>query len=69
MLRLLVIPILGLAPAIFWLWLIYRRDKYRPEPKGLVIRTFLLGIAVVIPVALIEVLLALPLLNVTALAE
>jgi RsiW-degrading membrane proteinase PrsW (M82 family)/RNA polymerase subunit RPABC4/transcription elongation factor Spt4 len=69
MLKLLVIPILGLAPAIFWLWLIYRRDKYRPEPKRLVIRTFLLGIAVVIPVALIEVLLALPLLNVTDLAE
>jgi RsiW-degrading membrane proteinase PrsW (M82 family)/RNA polymerase subunit RPABC4/transcription elongation factor Spt4 len=60
MLQLLLIPVLGLAPGIFWLWLIYRRDKYRPEPKGLVIRTFLLGMATVIPVLLVEVLLALP---------
>ncbi|MDD5287738.1 MAG: PrsW family glutamic-type intramembrane protease [Dehalococcoidales bacterium] len=58
--QLLVIPILGLAPGIFWLWLIYRRDKYRPEPKGLVIRTFLLGMASVLPVLIIEVALALP---------
>ena len=62
MLELLLIPVIGLAPGIFWLWLIYRRDKYRPEPKGLVIRAFLLGIVAVIPVMLVEVLLALPLI-------
>ena len=60
MLKLLLIPVLGLAPGIFWLWLIYRGDKYRPEPKRLVIRTFVLGMVAVIPVLFIEVLLFLP---------
>lgn len=60
MLELLLIPVLGMAPGIFWLWLIYGMDKYRPEPKGLVLRTFLLGIAVVIPVAFVESLLMIP---------
>ena len=56
----LLIPVLGLAPGIFWLWLIYSRNKYHPEPKRLVIRTFLLGMAVVIPVAFVELALMLP---------
>jgi RsiW-degrading membrane proteinase PrsW (M82 family) len=54
------ILVLALTPGIFWLWLIYRWDKYQPEPRLLVIRTFLLGMVVVIPVALLEVVLALP---------
>ncbi len=45
---------LAFSPGIFWLWLIYTRDKYRPEPRLLVIRTFLLGAAVSVPVTLIE---------------
>ena len=45
----LLIPVLGLAPGLFWLWLIYRGNKYRPEPKRLVIRTFLFGMAATIP--------------------
>jgi len=45
---------LAFSPGIFWLWLIYRRDKYRPEPRALVIRTFLLGAAVALPVSLVE---------------
>lgn len=53
----IAIFILALTPGIFWLWMAYRWDKYQPEPKWLVIRTFLLGMAVVIPVALIEWLL------------
>ena len=50
----LAILILGFTPGIFWLWIIYSRDKYRPEPRKLVIRTFLIGIAIAIPVATIE---------------
>ena len=50
----LVILTLAFSPGLFWLWLIYRRDKYRPEPRALVIRTFLLGAAVALPVSLIE---------------
>jgi len=56
----LLIPVLGLAPGLFWLWIIYRGNKYHPEPKRLVIRTFLLGMAVVVPVAVIETGLILP---------
>lgn len=50
----LVIIMLAFSPGIFWLWIIYARDKYRPEPRNLVIRTFLLGAAVSLPVSLIE---------------
>jgi RsiW-degrading membrane proteinase PrsW (M82 family)/RNA polymerase subunit RPABC4/transcription elongation factor Spt4 len=56
----LLIPVLGLAPGLFWLWLIYRGNKYHPEPKRLVIRTFLLGMATAIPVAFVETALILP---------
>ncbi len=42
------------APAVFWLWYFYRRDRYEPEPKLLIIRTFLLGMLVTIPVAFLE---------------
>ncbi len=53
----LVIFILAFSPGIFWLWLIYTRDKYRPEPRNLVIKTFLYGAAIAIPVSLIEFIL------------
>ncbi|MBF8265596.1 MAG: putative rane protein [Dehalococcoidia bacterium] len=53
-----LIFILAFSPGLFWLWLIYTRDKYRPEPRALVIRTFLLGIAVSLPVVGIEYLLS-----------
>ena len=56
----LLIPVLGLAPGILWLWLIYRGNKYRPEPRGLVIRTFLLGMVAIIPVEIVETSLLLP---------
>jgi RsiW-degrading membrane proteinase PrsW (M82 family)/RNA polymerase subunit RPABC4/transcription elongation factor Spt4 len=60
MLKLLLIPVLGLAPGLLWLWLIYRNNKNRPEPKGLVIRTYLLGLAVTIPVSFVEAAFLLP---------
>lgn len=49
-----VVLVLALAPAIFWLWMVYSRDRYRPEPRALVARTFLLGAVAVIPVAAVE---------------
>jgi protease PrsW len=49
-----IIVLTALAPCAFWLWIIYRWDKYEPEPKSLVIRTFFLGFAIAIPVAIIE---------------
>jgi RsiW-degrading membrane proteinase PrsW (M82 family) len=36
------------------LWYFYRRDRYEPEPKLLILRTFLLGVLVTIPVAFLE---------------
>ena len=50
----LIILVLAFAPGIFWLWLIYRADRYRPEPRFLVVRTFLWGMAVAIPIAILE---------------
>lgn len=49
--------VLAFAPGIFWLWMVRRRDRYRPEPRALVIRTFLWGMIVAIPVAIVEALL------------
>jgi protease PrsW len=56
-LHILAIILVAFAPCIFWLWLIYKGDKYKPEPKGLIIRIFLLGLVISVPVAFIEVLL------------
>jgi len=46
--------LLAIAPAAFWLWYFYRRDRYEPEPLSWVLLVYLLGIAVTIPVALVE---------------
>jgi RsiW-degrading membrane proteinase PrsW (M82 family) len=51
---LLPLAAVAAAPAIFWLWYFYRRDRYEPEPKLLIVRTFLLGMLITIPVAFIE---------------
>jgi RsiW-degrading membrane proteinase PrsW (M82 family) len=53
----LIIILVAIAPCAFWLWIIYRGDKYKPEPKILIIRTFFFGMGIAIPVALIETLL------------
>jgi RsiW-degrading membrane proteinase PrsW (M82 family) len=47
----LVLPTL---PGLFWLVVFYKTDKYQPEPKSLVIQTFVLGIASVVPTLLIH---------------
>ena len=44
---------LGFAPGFFWLWMIARSNRHRPDPASLVIRTFLLGVAVAIPVVVV----------------
>lgn len=37
----------GMLPALFWLWFWLREDSQRPEPTGLIVRTFIAGMAVV----------------------
>lgn len=50
----LAIISLAFAPGLFWLWQIYSQDRYRPQPKGLVARTFILGAAAAIPISVVE---------------
>jgi RsiW-degrading membrane proteinase PrsW (M82 family) len=45
---------LAIAPALFWLWYFYQKDRYEPEPLAWTLMVYLFGIAVTIPVALIE---------------
>jgi protease PrsW len=54
LLNIVVIILAAIAPCAFWLWIIYKGDRYKPEPKRLVIRTFILGMVIAIPVAIIE---------------
>ncbi|HEY78676.1 MAG TPA: PrsW family intramembrane metalloprotease [Dehalococcoidia bacterium] len=67
--QLLIIPVLAFAPGTFWLWIVYRWDIYQPEPRWLVIRTFLWGVAAVLPVAFIEFLLEFGGLNLTNMGQ
>lgn len=46
--------ILGFAPGLFWLWVTVSGNRQRPDPTALVVRTFLLGIAVALPIVLLE---------------
>lgn len=52
--NILIIVLIAIAPCIFWLWFIYKRDRYKPEPRWLIVRTFIFGMLAAIPVALIE---------------
>ena len=44
------------APGLFWLWFFYKKDKLEPEPKRLIVMTFLLGMGLGIPATLLELL-------------
>jgi RsiW-degrading membrane proteinase PrsW (M82 family) len=46
--------LLAIAPAVFWLWYFYNKDRYEPEPLSWILMVYILGIAVTIPVAFIE---------------
>lgn len=46
--------VLGFAPGLFWLWIFVRSNRQRPDPLPLVIRTFLLGVLVALPVVFVE---------------
>ncbi|MDI3546852.1 MAG: protease PrsW [Halanaerobiales bacterium] len=46
--------LVSILPGILWVWYFYRKDKYDPEPKRLIIRDFIWGILVVIPASLAE---------------
>ncbi len=46
--------VLAFAPGIFWLWYVYQKDRWEPEPRTLVVKTFLWGMVCALPVALLE---------------
>ncbi len=48
---------IAFAPGIFWVWFFYRKDKYDPEPKKLIVVTFMLGIIATIPALILNTLL------------
>lgn len=41
--------ILALAPALFWLYIWYRKDSVEPEPKQMIFRAFFLGMLAIMP--------------------
>ncbi|MBA7471104.1 Protease PrsW [subsurface metagenome] len=45
---------MAIAPAFFLLIYYYKQDKNRPEPKGLIIKVFLIGIGSMVPAILLE---------------
>lgn len=40
---LLLVPLLGITPALAWLAFLYTRDRYEREPKKLIAKLFLIG--------------------------
>jgi RsiW-degrading membrane proteinase PrsW (M82 family) len=46
--------VIAIAPVVFLAWFIYTRDKYEREPRRLILKTFLVGAALVIPVIVVE---------------
>jgi RsiW-degrading membrane proteinase PrsW (M82 family) len=50
----LLIVALSFAPGIFWMYYFYKRDEIEPEPLHLIRNCFFLGMAVVVPAAVIE---------------
>jgi len=48
---------IAFAPGLLWVWFFYKKDKYEPEPKKIIIVTFILGIIATIPAGILNTLL------------
>jgi RsiW-degrading membrane proteinase PrsW (M82 family) len=46
--------IVAIGPALFWLLYFYQKDKYEPEPLSWIVKIFLLGALITIPIAVGE---------------
>ncbi|HHH85009.1 MAG TPA: PrsW family intramembrane metalloprotease [Firmicutes bacterium] len=55
MMTLLIILTAGAAPGIFWMWYVYKRDRFEPEPVSLVLRAFFYGALATIPAIIPEI--------------
>ncbi|MBZ5708666.1 PrsW family glutamic-type intramembrane protease [Nannocystis pusilla] len=49
----LTFVLLGFAPGFFWLGMVVRSNRQRPDPVALVLRTFLLGAVVALPIGFV----------------
>jgi RsiW-degrading membrane proteinase PrsW (M82 family) len=49
-----MVLILAIAPGLFLLWFFYKKDKLEPEPKHLIVKTFFLGVALAVPVLIVQ---------------
>jgi protease PrsW len=45
---------LAIGPAVFWMWYFYHKDRYEPEPLSWIMKIFLLGALISIPIAVSE---------------
>ncbi|MEM8883520.1 MAG: PrsW family glutamic-type intramembrane protease [Planctomycetota bacterium] len=52
--------IVGFVPALLWLWVFWRKDRWEREPKRLVLRVFLFGAVMAGPIFVLERHLPLP---------
>lgn len=47
--------VVAIAPIVFLAWFVYTRDRYEPEPRKLILKTFFVGAVMVVPVAFTEI--------------
>lgn len=48
------------APALFWLWIFWKRDRWQREPKLVVLKLYVLGALVAAPTYFVEMAMPLP---------
>lgn len=53
-----MIVLLSFGPGLFWLWYFYKKDKLEPEPKGMIVQMFFLGLLMAFPISIMESVLA-----------
>jgi RsiW-degrading membrane proteinase PrsW (M82 family) len=46
--------LIALVPGIFWIWFYRKEDRKNPEPRNLIIKVFLWGMAITIPAVAFE---------------
>ncbi len=54
MLNILILTLASIGPGLLWLWYFYRQDRFEPEPLGMILKVFLMGLLLVIPAGLME---------------
>ena len=46
--------VIAIAPIVFLAWFIYTRDRYEREPRRLIVKTFVVGATLIVPVIFAE---------------